>query len=562
MSQPASYNWHGADAHDRRGAETGSGATWPDAVHPVLIIDAFGVVTSLNDAAERRLPGAAVGARLSEVAPPWLVAAHQRLAAGRRVGEPVPAAGSVSGQLDERNVEAHPTPLKSGGVMWWLADDTDRLRAAAALEVERDRLAILVETFDALSASLNIDRCTEVTARLAARHLADAAVVIAWAVDGALTVTSGRRDGATARCVVGADGADVLGVPGVPEALQGYPPPPSRGVDPSLVPAWLVPSNLVGDIGSAVVIPLPGLGIPAGALLLLRRSAAATSPESDEMLLGPFAARAGAALAVTRMYAEQVKITTALMQDLLPPQLPEVDGVEFAGGYRASNDSERVSGDFYDVHLNADSEEEPFVVLGDVCGKGLDAAVLTGKIRNTLHALLPVATDHHRLLDLLNRTLVSSQHSQFATLVLGTVSRVGSRVRLRLTCAGHPAPLIVRADGRVEEADTHGSLIGVLPSVHATTAEVELQPGETCLLYTDGLIEARGGPMGGDMFGDQRLRAALAECAGLGAGAVVERVQMLVSDWVGNGSRDDMAALAITAPRTAAGTSGVETRAA
>ncbi|MFW6092313.1 MAG: serine/threonine protein phosphatase, partial [Actinomycetota bacterium] len=258
MSQPASNHWHGADPGDR-GAGPGSGATWPDAVHPVLIIDASGVVTSLNDAAEHLLPGATVGARLSEVAPPWLVAAHQRLAV-RRVGEPVPAAGSVSGQLAGRSVEAHPTPLKSGGVMWWLADGTDRLRAAEALGLERDRLAILVETFDALSASLNPDRSAEVTARLAARHLADAAVVVAWTADGALTATSGRPDGATVRCVMGADGADVLRVPSVAEALQGYPPPPSRGVDPSLVPTWLVPSDLVGDIGSAVVIPLPGLG--------------------------------------------------------------------------------------------------------------------------------------------------------------------------------------------------------------------------------------------------------------------------------------------------------------
>lgn len=437
--------------------------------------------------------------------------------------------------------------MKSGSGTWRLAGDPGVRDAAEALAAERDRLAILVETFDALSASLNVDRSMEVTARLAARHLADVAVVIAWTADGALTVTTGRADGATARCTLGADGAEVLRVPGLQEALQGYPPPPSHGVDPSRVPAWLVPQDLVGDIGSAVVIPLSGHGRPAGALLLLRHSGAAASSDADETLLGPFAARAGAALAAARMYAEQVKITMTLMQDLLPPQLPDVHGVELASCYRASNDSERVSGDFYDVHLGSPTDEQPFVVLGDVCGKGLRAAVLTGKIRNTLHALLPVATDHHRLLDLLNRTLVDSHHDQFATLVLATVSRSGDIVRLRLTCAGHPAPLIVRVDGRVEEADTHGSLIGVLPTVHATTATVDLRPGETCLLYTDGLTEARGGPTG-DMFGEARLRGCLAECAGLTAEAVVERIQVLVSEWLGSGSRDDMATLAITAP--------------
>lgn len=509
------------------GAEPSSGAGWSDAVHP--IVDPSGVVAALNPAAAHLFPAAAAGARLSQVAPAWLVAAHRRLAAVRPAREPGRAPERVSGRVAERTVEAHPNPLSSGSVMWWLVDDTDRRHAAVALAAERDRLAILVETFDALSASLNVDRSTEVTARLAARHLADAAVVIAWTADGALTVTSGRRDGATARCTMGADGADVLRVPGVQEALQGYPPPPSRRVDPSQVPPWLVP-DLAGDIGSAAVIPLPGHGMPAGALLTTpahrRGGIDRRGGDAARSVRGARGSRPGGGANVRGASEDHHGVA----QDLLPPQLPDVDGVEFAGGYRASNDAERVSGDFYDVHLGSDTDNEPFVVLGDVCGKGLDAAILTGKIRNTLHALLPVATDHHRLLDLLNRTLVNSHHNQFATLVLGTVSRSGPRVRLRLTCAGHPAPLVVHVDGRVEEADTHGSLIGLLPTVHATTAMVELLPGETCLLYTDGLTEARGGPMGGDMFGEQRLRSALAECAGLTADAIVERIQVLVSD--------------------------------
>ncbi|CAM5260968.1 Serine phosphatase RsbU (Regulator of sigma subunit) OS=Streptomyces griseomycini OX=66895 GN=FHS37_003040 PE=4 SV=1 [Streptomyces griseomycini] len=183
-----------------------------------------------------------------------------------------------------------------------------------------------------------------------------------------------------------------------------------------------------------------------------------------------------------------------------------------------------------------------------MAGKGLDAAVLTGKIRNTLHTLLPLASDHQQVLGLLNGALLTSHHTRFATMVLASVKRHGSDVRLRLTSAGHMPPLVVRAGGGVEEVATHGTLVGALPSVTARTAEVVLGPGETCLLYTDGITEARGGPLGDELFGEHRLRRALAECAGMPGEAIVERVQMLAAQWLGSGSHDDMATVAIGAP--------------
>ena len=108
-----------------------------------------------------------------------------------------------------------------------------------------------------------------------------------------------------------------------------------------------------------------------------------------------------------------------------------------------------------------------------------------------------------------------------------------------------------RRDGTVEEADTCGTLIGVLPAVTSRTAQVRLTPGETCLLFTDGVTEAKGGPLGDTMFGEERLKRAMAECAGMPAEAVVERVQMIVSQWIGHRRHDDIAVMAITAPRGA-----------
>ncbi len=161
-----------------------------------------------------------------------------------------------------------------------------------------------------------------------------------------------------------------------------------------------------------------------------------------------------------------------------------------------------------------------------------------------------MADDHERVLRLLNGALLNSDNTRFATLVLASVLRAGNQVRLRLTSAGHPAPLVVRNDGRVEEIPTHGSLVGALDQVTARTVEAVLLPGETCLLYTDGITEARGGPLGGELFGDERLKRALAECAGMPGEAVVEHIRMLAAQWLGDGGHDDLAVVAITAPPT------------
>lgn len=498
-----------------------------------------------NDAAGVILPEARPGTSLADVAPAWLSAAHDAL------GIPGPRAGqeadtSLSGVIGGRGFEAHPSVQDDGTVVWWLVEDTDLRLVREALRMERERTAFLVRASNTLLSSLNPARCMDVTAQMAAEHLADAALVIAPASGARLPVVTCVRGGSAALSHASADPDDV---PGLAEALRGFPPVPSRWIDPAAAPGWMVPGGF-GPVGSIVITPLPGHGVPAGVLVLLRRSDTAAFTEAEEVFARLFAARAGAAMSAARLYAEQSAITEVLMRELLPPPLHQVSGVDFAGGYRPSADHERVGGDFYDVHPSVIEGEASLVALGDVCGKGLEAAVLTGKIRNTLHALLPMADDHQRMISLLNTALLNSHHTRFATLVLASAVREGSGVRLRLTSAGHPYPLILRASGEVEEADTRGTVVGVLPSAPARTTTLTLAPGESCVLYTDGFTEAKGGPMGGTRFGVKRLRRALSECAGMPSEGVVERIQMLASQWVGHGPHDDMAVVVISAPRT------------
>ncbi|MEU8463338.1 PP2C family protein-serine/threonine phosphatase [Streptomyces sp. NPDC029003] len=523
---------------------------------PVLVVDPEGTLSLVNHAAAALFPGARIGAELSAAVPRWITTAHRQF----KTGGPLPASAAppapADGAVGDRSFAAHPTPLDHGDVAWWFIDDTERRAAAEALAVERGRTRFLSLASNALLSSLNVDRCMAVTAQLAAEHLADGALVIG--------PVSGRTHDAVS-CARGAEPraarltVDPSELPGLAEALQGFPPLPSRWVDPALAPSWVVPEGF-GTVGSMVVTPLPGPGVAAGALVLLRHGDTAAFDDNEEVFARLFAARAGAAMSAARLYAEQTSITETLMRDLLPPALHHIDGIEFAGGYRPSGDDHRIGGDFYDVHrapppgAGADADEagggETLVVLGDVCGKGLDAAVLTGKIRNTLQALLPMASDHRRMLRLLNGALLNSHHARFATLVLASAARHDGKVTLRLTSAGHPPPLIVRGDGTVEEVPTRGTLVGALPEVEAVTLSAELAPGETCVLFTDGFTEAKGGPLGGELFGETRMKRALSACAGMPAEAIVERMQMMAAQWIGGGRHDDMALVAITAPRT------------
>jgi serine phosphatase RsbU (regulator of sigma subunit) len=421
------------------------------------------------------------------------------------------------------------------------------MRDTSAFEAERSRTAFLAEAGRRLSASLHHRRCLRTTAELAVSQLADAAIVVLPArkrhhewmrlVSGG-TVEEGRLRQHLADQI-----------PGLEEALGGFPPIPSRWLDASQVPPWLLGEEF-GPIGALLVTPLPGNAEPAGALILARQGDAAAFSEEDELLARIFAARAGAAISAALLYRDQVDTTAVLQADLLPPELPQPDGIELVGSYQAAKDRLQVGGDFYDVYEPTGERTDTVVVLGDVCGKGTEAAVLTGKVRQTLRALNLVEEDPAVLLRTLNQALLGAgrQH-RFVTMVVGSLSRGDhGRVKIDLATGGHPVPLILRADGTVEEAPIKGTLIGVVPDITIRPGTVELAPGETCLLYSDGLPEARGGATGQEQWGEERLHAALASCRGMPGSAVVERLRQLVSDWVHGGVRDDIAMLAVRAP--------------
>jgi serine phosphatase RsbU (regulator of sigma subunit) len=453
-------------------------------------------------------------------------------------------ADDFTGEYAGRHLAGKRRPLDADHYGWYLRDRTEEVNRAAALAAERARTSFLAESGRRLSSSLHQGRCLRTTAELAVAHLADAAVVV---------LPPSRRRSGWVR--LSGDGprieegsipeGQLSEVPGLVEVLNGFPPIPSRWLDASQAPAWLG----LGEIGALLVTPLPGNAAPAGALILARRDSEFTP--DDEVLARIFAARAGAAIAAAALYREQVDTAAILQADLLPPELPQPDGIELVGSYQAAREALRIGGDFYDVFAPTRPGGDTVLALGDVCGTGPEAAVLTGKVRQTLRALHLVDAQPADMLRVLNQALLESgrQH-RFVTLVVGSLHRAEhGRVRLTLATGGHPAPLILRNDGTVEEVPVSGTLIGAVPDTIVRPAEVELAPGELCLLFSDGLTEARGGPTAADQYGENRLRSALSSCQGMPATATVERIRQLVSDWVHGGVRDDIAMLAINNTR-------------
>ncbi|MGW3060991.1 PP2C family protein-serine/threonine phosphatase [Streptomyces goshikiensis] len=240
----------------------------------------------------------------------------------------------------------------------------------------------------------------------------------------------------------------------------------------------------------------------------------------------------------------------ALQSSLLPDTLPPIPGMETAAHYRTAS-PDRLGGDFYDV-FPIDATRFAFF-LGDVCGKGPQAAAVTSLTRYTLRAAALHDPDPVSALSTLNRAVherYSGGDPRYCTAVFGTLEPDPGtgQVTVRLASGGHPPALVLRADGTADFLPTPGGLlIGILPNAPFAPATTTLGPGDTLLLYTDGLTEARTGEGRSALYGDEALRAFAADHAGRPPGAVMEALTGLL-DGFGDGLDDDTALLALGVP--------------
>ena len=293
-----------------------------------------------------------------------------------------------------------------------------------------------------------------------------------------------------------------------------------------------------------LALPMAARGGTLGALVMVRRSGRGFAP-TDVALLGRFADRAALALDSARIYEDHARVARVLEESLRPPGLPVVPGVEIATSFRAAAEHLEIGGDFYDVHGDAGSW---LVVLGDVCGKGVDAAVLNSRARQSIRTAARYDRSPGRILSTLNDVLYDDASDKFVTVVCALVSpRDDGSVLVQVAVAGHPAPLVVRADGEVEQPAVNGRLAGVIR--HDDPYEevgFELLPGDAMVLFSDGIYEAKG-PRG--LYGMDRLRKVLARYAGSGAVPMCEAIEQDVVEHLGGHGHDDMTALVVSPRR-------------
>jgi integral membrane sensor domain MASE1 len=250
-----------------------------------------------------------------------------------------------------------------------------------------------------------------------------------------------------------------------------------------------------------------------------------------------------AAVITERRRAEEAleQIAGALQDSLLPSRLPDIPGLELAARFRPVGASYRVGGDFYDVFQSRDGGWA--VVVGDVCGKGPEAAAVTGLARYTLRTGAAQVDSPSGVLTVLNDALRQDRSPrEYCTVAYARLDDVAGAFRLTFSTGGHPLPLLLRADGTVEPIGTHGLLLGAEADPQLVDTIVELHPRDCLVLYTDGITDAYAPA---HTLAPADLESLLGSCAGSNAGEIAERIYSAVLDFSPSEPRDDIALVVV-----------------
>lgn len=410
----------------------------------------------------------------------------------------------------------------------------------------RSWMTYLAETSELLGQSLDVDLAVAVVPQVVVPRLGRWCAVHLVEPSGGMrlaALTHADEDALPElRAVLDPDG-----YPGLPAELRGRLAEVAR--DGSSAVRFAVPTD-------GIALPLRARGRTLGTLLVGRPPNRPHSPE-DVVLAGDVARRAALAIHNAQSTAAHVAVSQALQQALLPRALPMVPGLDFAAEYLPASSGSDVGGDFYDV-LTVDPSNW-LVSIGDVCGKGARAAARTGLVRDVLRVLVRGDRSLPRAVERLNEVMIEAGDPlQFCTLAAAMVSRrhrgTGGPDRshgtsrggldVELVLAGHVQPVLVRADGTAELIGTFGTAVGLVPTVRLTCTRHRLDPGDTLLVYTDGVTERRRGR---EQFGAERLLTVAARAAGRPAVQVVGAVREAVERFSTEPLDDDVALLAVRA---------------
>ncbi|MFF8974018.1 SpoIIE family protein phosphatase [Streptomyces sp. NPDC014995] len=436
----------------------------------------------------------------------------------------------------------------------------------------RGALSFLAEASDLLAGQLDEDLVAALTGQLLVPRLADWCAV--WLEDE----LSGRwGSGGSGGPHAGGWGGGGPGGPGprlarvwhvnenhveeLRRALEKDPPHPPDG--PRSGPAahpW--PATALGPRGVALAYRLIAGGRPLGTLVI-GRAGLLRFPDEVTGLVEDLGRRVALAIGAARQYARQATISAVLQRGLLPGAVAEIPGVRSALVHEPREQG-GPSGDFYDLFPAGDGRW--CFAVGDVQGKGPEAAVVIGLARPWLRLLAREGYGVADVLDRLNQLLLDDAteaadaaarafvgpaglgdgpQTRFLSLLYGELAPFDGGVRCTLASAGHPLPLLLGPDGRVTTAAQPQTLLGVVEDATYLSETLDLRPGDSLLCVTDGVTERRSGSR---QFDDgDGLATALSGCAGLDAKLIAERIRRLVHDFGGQPPEDDLALLVLQA---------------
>lgn len=340
-----------------------------------------------------------------------------------------------------------------------------------------------------------------------------------------------------------------------PQVSLDYSPSGAAGVDDRY-------RELLAEVGlhSVIICPLRARGRILGAMTLINAESSRAFDESDVAFCEELASRAAVAVDNARLATARRTTAMTLQESLLPARLPAIPGWEVAALYRpgAVDEETEVGGDFYDLF---DTERGWIVLLGDVTGKGMRAAAMTSLVRYGARFLGRHHPDPSAIFTQIDEALRERDELSLCTAICAQMEPD----HLLLSVAGHPAPLILRDDGRLRELGMSGPILGAWRGGAWPTSHVTVAPNETVILYTDGVTDVPGqwaadapdGQPARERFGEARLRRLLVEQAGQSPDQLLATLESELAAFQEGGQVDDTAVLALR-PVAVTSLTGVE----
>ncbi|HTZ62750.1 MAG TPA: SpoIIE family protein phosphatase [Solirubrobacteraceae bacterium] len=366
-------------------------------------------------------------------------------------------------------------------------------------QVKRAQLAeaFMAQASRVLASSMDYNETLQRIARLAATQIAECCAVDVLGERGQLErVAVDHADPDKLALVEHLDRSyrPALDEPlGVPEVIRSGQAKIYRGITDRSLAAYARDSNHLELLRSlrardVIIVPLAAPARTLGTITLVSSNTGRRLTEADLDLAVRLGRRAGTAVESARLYTERAHIAHSLQRALMPYSLPEIPGFELAASYRAAGELNEVGGDFYDVYPSG--AEHWVLVIGDVCGKGPDAAGVTALARHTLRTASMFDPSPATMVRTLHRALLQQlPGQQMCTVCVVSVGAPRGTATLRLALGGHPQPLLIDSGGRTYAVGEPGTALGLVEPINVTETAFELHPGETLLLYTDGVPE-------------------------------------------------------------------------